>query len=123
MTWLLYELAKAPELQQRLQAEVDEFFALIGERNPTYQDLFNMPFMTKCIMETLRLWPAVANGTFRQIQFDDYITGPGGKQVRLPKGTHVRIFNWSRHRNPGKKLCSCKDIEIYSKQDVSRSLG
>mmetsp|Transcript_1282 Transcript_1282/g.1636 ORF Transcript_1282/g.1636 Transcript_1282/m.1636 type:complete len:195 (-) Transcript_1282:420-1004(-) len=66
----------------------------------TYKDLANLKFMTKCIMETLRLWPAVANGTFREIQFDDYIKGPDGKDVLIPKGTYCRVINWSRHRNP-----------------------
>jgi cytochrome P450 len=53
-----------------------------------------------CITETLRLWPAVANGTFRQLQYDDTIVGTGGRPVTLPKGTFVNIVNWSRHRNP-----------------------
>ena len=101
MTWLLYELAKNPSQQKRLQKEVAEFFEAVDGREMTYEDLKLMPFMTKCIMETLRLWPAVANGTFREMQFDDYIKGANGEDVLIPKGTYVRIFNWSRHRNPG----------------------
>lgn len=100
MTWLLYELAKNKSLQQRAQEEVDAFFAELGGGEPTYEDLKKLPFMTRCMMETLRLWPAVANGTFRQIQFDDVITGPNGEDVKIKKGTFVNINNWSRHRNP-----------------------
>merc|ERR1712232_268739 len=54
----------------------------------------------RCITEILRLWPAVANGTFRQLQFDDTVTGPDGQPGMLPRGTSVQIVNWSRHRNP-----------------------
>ena len=48
----------------------------------------------------LRLWPAVPNGTFREIQFDDTIKGKNGEDVVIKKGTLVRLVNWSRHRNP-----------------------
>ena len=56
--------------------------------------------MTRCVMETLRRWTAVPNGTFRQLQFDDEVKGPGGKMVTLPKGTHVQVTNFMRQINP-----------------------
>eukprot|EP00913_Durusdinium_trenchii_P029038 g27227.t1 len=79
MTWLLFELARHPEIQQ--------------------QDLSGFDLLDRCITETLRLWPAVANGTFRQLQFGEDLKGVGG-QVQLPKGTFVTVTNWCRHRNP-----------------------
>jgi hypothetical protein len=51
-------------------------------------------------LQTLRLWPAVANGTFRELQFDDYVVGAGGEEVKLKKGTYVQVTTWPRHRNP-----------------------
>merc|ERR1719163_2332288 len=69
-------------------------------REMTYADCAELPFMTRCVMETLRLWTAVPNGTFRQLQFDEEVCGPGGRPVTLPKGTYVQIVNWMRHRNP-----------------------
>mmetsp|Transcript_26365 Transcript_26365/g.63507 ORF Transcript_26365/g.63507 Transcript_26365/m.63507 type:complete len:188 (-) Transcript_26365:438-1001(-) len=65
-----------------------------------YGDLSRLQFMTRCIMETLRLWPAVANGTFRQLEHDDWIHGQDGEKVRVPEGTFVQVTNWLRHRNP-----------------------
>ena len=50
-------------------------------------------------METLRLWTAVPNGTFRELQYDDYVKGPGGKPTLLKKGTYVQIVNAMRQRN------------------------
>ena len=50
--------------------------------------------------KTLRLWPAVPNGTFRELEEDDYIIGKNDKPVLLKKGTYIQIFNWAKHRNP-----------------------
>jgi hypothetical protein len=100
MTWLTYELARHPEYQRRVQNEVDEFFASIGDRPLQYRDCRQLPFLSRCIMETLRLWPAVPNGTYRQLQYDDHVIGPDGEDVRVPKGTFVQILTLPRHHNP-----------------------
>lgn len=100
MTWLLFELARNPDIQLRAQRDVDDFFSSLGGRDPTYKDLSALSFLDRCITETLRMWPAVANGTFRQLQFQEHVTGAGNSQVALPRGTLVNIVNWSRHRNP-----------------------
>jgi cytochrome P450 len=102
MTWLTFEVAQRPDIQARIQTEVDALFAEIEDegRPLQYRDCRKLPFLTRCVTETLRLWPAVPNGTFRELQFDDVIKGPGGKDVKLKKGTYVQVTNWSRHRNP-----------------------
>jgi cytochrome P450 len=99
MTWLTFELARHPEYQLRLQREVDSLFEELGGREMTYADCSRLPFLTRCVMETLRLWTAVPNGSFRQLQYEDEIHGPGGKMVALPKGTFVQVVNWMRHRS------------------------
>ena len=50
-------------------------------------------------MEILRLWPAIPNGTYRELMNDDYIIGKKGEKVILPKGTYIQIPNWSRHHS------------------------
>ena len=35
--------------------------------------------------------PAVANGTFRELGFDESVAGPKGEEVLLPKGTYVQV--------------------------------
>lgn len=100
MTWLLFELARHPESQRELLREVDLFFEVLGGRDPEYTDLSKLTFMDRCITETLRLWNSVPSGTFRQLHFDDWVTGDDGEHVTLPRGTVVNIVNWSRHRNP-----------------------
>ena len=100
LTFLIYELCKKPEWQEKLRQEVNKFWIYQGESNITYKDFKRLPFMTRCIMETLRLWPALANGTFRVLDEDDTIKGRIGEDVKIPKGTFVQIPNWFRHRNP-----------------------
>jgi len=99
MTWFVYEVAKRPDVAARLQAEADAFFAAVAGREMQYRDCRLLPFLTRCITETMRLWPVVPWGSFRELQFDDLVTGAGGEQVKLLKGTFVQITTWSRHRN------------------------
>lgn len=100
MTWFSYEMARSPEIQARVQAEVDALFDSLGGRDMTYEDCSKLPFMTRCVMETLRRWPAVPNGTFRELEEEETVSGPGGKPVTLPAGTYVQITHLPRHINP-----------------------
>jgi cytochrome P450 len=99
LTWLIYELSKNMKLQLELQKEVDNFWLEQGSKKIKLDDFKRLKFMTRCIMEILRLWPAVPNGTFRELVFDDEIMGLNDQKVQLKKGTFVQILNWSRHRN------------------------
>lgn len=99
LTWLVFELAKNQSWQRRLQHEVDQFWKEQGDNDIRMSDLKRLPFMTRCIMETLRLHTAVPNGTFRELTSEETIDGKNGPAI-LPKGTYVQIFNYSRHVNP-----------------------
>ncbi len=117
LTWLIYELCRHPEYQFRLKAEIYEFLKQKREQSINYPNDLNyldfkqLPFLTRCITETLRLWPAVANGTFREISTNTQIVGKRGNLVKLPIGTNVQIVNWSRHRS--KKLWG-DDAELFN---------
>uniref|UniRef100_A0A7S3LJX7 Cytochrome P450 n=1 Tax=Aplanochytrium stocchinoi TaxID=215587 RepID=A0A7S3LJX7_9STRA len=111
MSWLLYEVCLNPKIQDQLRAEADAMFESLGPGEKlNYGHLQKLPFMTRCITETLRKWPVVPNGTFRQLQFDEVVKGPNNTRVRVPKGTFVQITNWMRHRSP--KLW--KDPETFN---------
>ena len=56
--------------------------------------------MSRFICETLRKWPAVANGTYRQIIKKCYIHNNQNKKIIfLPKYTYVQIPNHLRHHD------------------------
>ena len=98
LSWLLYELCKNPKYKQELIHEIDTYW--LNHMEPTYDTFKELPFMTKCITETLRLWPALANGTYRELEHDEIIKGIDNTDVCVPKGTYCQIMNWTRHRNP-----------------------
>jgi cytochrome P450 len=98
LTWLLYELCKNPIHKKKLIDEIDLYW--LNNKEASYNSLNELPFMTKCIFETLRLWPTLANGTYRELEDEEEITGSNGEIVTLKKGTYVQIFNWIKHRNP-----------------------
>jgi cytochrome P450 len=98
LSWLMYELCRHPIHKRELINEIDAYWKNHSE--PTYETFKELPFMTKCLTETLRLWPALANGTYRELDADDTVTGINGDPVHLSKGTYCQIINWTRHRNP-----------------------
>lgn len=100
LTWLTLELARRPDVQAKLQAEVDALAARLEGRKLEYVDLMELKYMTRCVMETLRLHTAVPNGTFRRLEHDDWVHGEGGSRVHVPEGTNVVITSWMRHRDP-----------------------
>jgi cytochrome P450 len=125
MTWLMLELGRHPEIQRQLHSDIAAFFESLGGRDPTYRDLGSdhLDLLDRCITETLRLWPAVANGTFRQLQFADTVKGADGEEVELPKGTFVQIVNWQRHRNPdlwGDDADEFNPYREFTEQEIAR---
>ena len=103
LSWLIFELCRNKEYYNRFRDEVDNYWKRkITEKTLEieYDDFKTLPFITCCIMETLRLWTSIPNGTTRELQSDDYITGRNNEKVKIKKGTYVQIPNWTRHRNP-----------------------
>ena len=99
LTWLIYEISKNNKFYSMLEKEVDDFW--LKYPNASEWELSNfkeLKFTTRAIFETLRLWPAVANGTFRELDSDQEINGKEGKII-LKKGDWVQIVNYARHRN------------------------
>ncbi|CAO2604656.1 Cytochrome P450 4F6 [Lemmus lemmus] len=101
LSWILYNLARHPEYQERCRQEVQE---LLRDREPEeieWDDLAQLPFLTMCIKESLRLHPPVID-LLRCCAQD--IVLPDGRVI--PKGAsgtwlrgeeHVRGTLW---KNP-----------------------
>ena len=99
MTWLVFEVCQVPRYLAQLRAEVDRAMAQCGGELG-FQDLLELPFLSSCITETLRLWPSVPNGTFRELQYDESFTTADGSSIMAPQGTQVMIPVWNLHMNP-----------------------
>ncbi|MEX5728521.1 cytochrome P450 [Rhodovulum iodosum] len=88
MAWALYLLAREPEVQERVAAEVAEF-----PENPSFSDLSRLKLTRDVFREALRLYPPVpmmVRETTRPERFRDR---------DLPKGAQVVISPWHLHRH------------------------
>ena len=78
--FLLYHIAKEPELQQALYNEVTSVCGLNGV--PDFNDFQRMPLVRNCVKETLRLYPAAP--IIRLAQADMVVHG-----YKVPKNTSI----------------------------------
>ncbi|XP_014721363.3 cytochrome P450 4F2-like [Equus asinus] len=104
LSWVLYNLARHPEHQERCRQEVRE---LLRDREPKeieWDDLAQLPFLTMCIKESLRLHPP-AVGISRCCTQD--IVLPDGRVI--PKGVICLISIFGTHHNPS----VWPDPEVY----------
>lgn len=91
LTFAWYALAKHPEVAGRLRDEID---AVLGDREPSVEDLKRMPYTLQVIKETLRLYPAAPLYARDALQ-DDVI---GDK--RIVAGSSVVLSPFLTHRHP-----------------------
>ncbi|MEA2425377.1 MAG: hypothetical protein QOH13_1787, partial [Thermoleophilaceae bacterium] len=92
ITFLFYELARAPHELRLLVAEQDE---VLGGRPPTPEQLATgLPRLDMAIDETLRLYPPAWIGPRRAVEefeFDGH---------RIPAGAYVHYCSWASHHLP-----------------------
>jgi hypothetical protein len=84
MAWALFELAKRPDIVQRLRKEILDTVGPTAA--PTYSDLKGMKFLNHVINETLRLYPAVPFNVRVALKDTSLPTGggPDGLDVYIP---------------------------------------
>ncbi|WP_175647961.1 cytochrome P450 [Nocardia donostiensis] len=91
LAWAWYSIGRHPEVEQRLREEVDR---VLGDRQPTMDDVPALTYTRQVILETLRMYaPAWQN--FRQAEEDDEIDG-----FRIPAGTLLFWSYYLVHRHP-----------------------
>ncbi|XP_040069887.1 cytochrome P450 2H2 [Ixodes scapularis] len=91
--WQLLNCADKPDIQKRMQAEIDE---VIGqERQPTWEDRHRMPYTMACVWEMHRWKPVAPVGIPRGAEEDTEIEG-----YFIPKGTVVIANLWAVHMDP-----------------------
>ncbi|CAG7832600.1 unnamed protein product [Allacma fusca] len=82
MEWLCLYLTKFPEIQRKLNDEID---AKIGScRNPSLHDELNMPYAQAVINETLRMSSIASFGIFHKALKDVNLKG-----IFMPKNTLI----------------------------------
>jgi cytochrome P450 len=91
LSWTFYLLARHPEAEAKLHAEVDK---VLAGRVPDFDDLANLAYTRMVVEETLRLY-SPAYQTMRRAREDDEIGG-----YRMPGGTNILINSYFLHRDP-----------------------
>uniref|UniRef100_A0A452TXS3 Cytochrome P450 3A n=1 Tax=Ursus maritimus TaxID=29073 RepID=A0A452TXS3_URSMA len=91
LSFLVYELATHPDVQQKLQEEIDATFP--NKALPTYDALAQMEYLDMVLNETLRLYP-IGGRLERLCKKDVEISG-----VFIPKGTVVMVPVFTLHRD------------------------
>jgi cytochrome P450 len=91
LTWILYLLARHPEVASKWRKEVD---TVLGGRAPVWQDLGRLPYTGQIVHESMRLYPPVYAMARRCVTGDDL----GGMTV--PKNSPVLISIYGVHRAP-----------------------
>ncbi|XP_023932769.1 cytochrome P450 4F4-like [Lingula anatina] len=94
ISWNLYSLAEHPEVQQRAQAEIDALLDGREDQNVTWDDIHNLPYLTMCIKEGMRLHAPVPF-VQRELSKDMEIDG-----VKLPRGLLLDLHLYTLHHNP-----------------------
>jgi cytochrome P450 len=95
LAWVMYTLAKNPEAQDKMAAEIAEAHKGKGDDEPlTHDQIQRLPYLRATVKECTRVWPAVL-GTTRVMEKDIELGG-----YRIPAGTVVHPSTWIIGKNP-----------------------
>lgn len=101
LSYLFYELAKNPEMQLRLQTEIDKLGKVEGLIDyATLDDEGKLPYFHAVLQETFRVHAAIPGQEPRVVP-DKGLLFKGNEQcpmVKIPGGTTVVMQPWSLHR-------------------------
>jgi cytochrome P450 len=90
LSWAFYLLSQNPEVQQRLEQEVD---SVLGNREANFVDLQRLPYTEMVIKETMRIYPS-AWVVGREAIHDFELSGH-----RIKAGTSLLMSQWLKHRD------------------------
>jgi cytochrome P450 len=90
LAWTWYLLGSNPDVEKKFHAELNE---VIGDREPTFDDLPRLKYTEQIAKESMRLYPP-AYGLGREAINDCEIGG-----YPVPAGTQVFMFQWATQRD------------------------
>ncbi|MFG2160706.1 cytochrome P450 [Streptomyces olivaceus] len=91
LSWMLYELARNPEIEARVLEELDE---VLGDRPVAFDDLGRLPYLGRVVEETLRMHHTGWLVTRRTVT--ETRLGPW----TVPPGTELAYCQHALHRDP-----------------------
>lgn len=91
MAWLFYELARHPEIEERVREEVLE---VVGERDFTMADVGHLPYNRRVLQELMRVRQPILVISRRAVR--DFPLGGG----HVKAGTELFYSPYATHRDP-----------------------
>jgi cytochrome P450 len=95
LTWALFELLRNPECMKEAQEEIDR---VIGDREPTLDDIKEMKYVRLVVAETLRLYPEPPL-LIRRCREQDELPKGGGREATVIRGMDMFIALYNIHRD------------------------
>jgi cytochrome P450 len=92
LAWVWYLIARHPEVEARLLAEVRD---VLGERPATYEDVARLRYLEMVLKESLRLYPPTVALFIREALEPVELGG-----YPVAKGDWVYLFAWVTQRDP-----------------------
>ncbi|EFP13156.1 CRE-CYP-13A2 protein [Caenorhabditis remanei] len=89
LSYVTYCLATNPEVQKKVQEEVDREF---GDKDVEFDKLGRLKYMDCVLKETLRLYPLAAISNARKCMRTTTVNG-----MEIEAGTYVQVDTWSLH--------------------------
>jgi len=92
LTWALHDIARHPEVQRGIARELQAAGLLHVEGSPaprsiSFNDLTELRYFNTALKESMRLHPAAATGTGREVMGRDITVG----DITIPRGSYVWI--------------------------------
>ena len=89
---------KNPAAYQAAQREVDE---VVGRGPVTVEHMSQLPYLTACLRETLRLTPSVISNSLEPLPTTrEWPVLLGGGKYEVQKGQSLVALNFKMHRDP-----------------------
>ncbi|KAL3863942.1 hypothetical protein ACJMK2_005663 [Sinanodonta woodiana] len=93
MAYLMYEMAANPDMQQKLQEEIDQHFQT-DMLEPGYDTVMKMEYLDMVWCETLRKYPLASTVVARQCTESTEVGG-----MLIPEGMVIQANIWDVHYN------------------------
>jgi cytochrome P450 len=91
MTWVWYLLSQHPAEEAQLHEELD---TVLGGRNPTVEDLADLPYTRMVIEEAMRVYPPAPGISLREAREADELCG-----FKVTPGQQIMVAPWILHRH------------------------
>mmetsp|Transcript_17543 Transcript_17543/g.38341 ORF Transcript_17543/g.38341 Transcript_17543/m.38341 type:complete len:614 (+) Transcript_17543:181-2022(+) len=95
LTWSLFELSKSPEIMTKALEEVDR---VVGDRDPTYEDIKEMKYIRLVVAESLRMYPQPPL-LIRRCRAEDKMPAGAGREATVIRGMDIFMPLYNIHRD------------------------